>query len=288
MHCSPANESGKNPTAGVGVMWRPADVHIHPERIKDPELQEAHLKGMVGKYTVDVGWETAMSFYNIYGESGGTSANIAVTEALLLACQRDMALSPHGPHAILGDFNATPCKLGPVKDLIAVDQWTDVGQRADWWGGTANEWTCHSRSKAKRSRIDGVVVDAEMLATIHSFEVEKRIHIPTHRVLRFEVARNALKETRTFLRKLGSIRNAVEDKWKELSKDLGSDKEAAKARKEEVSKLKAAMDRNLQSKAEQLDEAMQRRGVEAFWVQWSSCVEEAFSGGTPAFKEGSQ
>ena len=51
-------------------MWKAADVHIHPERCKDPELQEAHLKGMVGKYTVDVGWETAMCFYNIYRESG--------------------------------------------------------------------------------------------------------------------------------------------------------------------------------------------------------------------------
>ena len=144
-------------------------------------------------------------------------------------------------------------------------------------GGTPNQWTCHSRSKAKRSRIDGVVVDAEMLAAIHSFEVEKRTHIPTHCVLRFEIARNAFKETRTFLRKLGSIRQAVEDKWQQLTKDLG-DKEAAKARLEEVGKLKAAMDRSFEEMAEQVDEALQRHDVEAFWTTWSCCVVEAFIG----------
>ena len=28
-------------------MWREADVHVHPERIRDRELQEAHAKGLV-------------------------------------------------------------------------------------------------------------------------------------------------------------------------------------------------------------------------------------------------
>ena len=102
-----------------------------------------------------------------------------------------MGLNIHCPHVVLGDFNATPCRLGPIKDLINTGQWTDVGQRVDWWGGVPNEWACHGRSKARISRSDGIVIDAEMLAAVHAFEVGKHIDIPTRRVLRLEIARSA-------------------------------------------------------------------------------------------------
>ena len=38
-------------------MWREDQVKVYPERIKDEELIKAYEVGMVGKYTVDVGWE---------------------------------------------------------------------------------------------------------------------------------------------------------------------------------------------------------------------------------------
>ena len=118
---------------------------------------------------------------------------------------------------VCGDFNATPHKLGPVRDWITEEQWTDVGLRADWWGGTPNHWTCHSTVNAKKSRIDGVLVDATALASIHSFEVEDRVAIPTHCVLRFELTRNAQKESQTFIQQLGSLKAAIEDFWAKLT-----------------------------------------------------------------------
>ena len=36
------------------------------------------------------------------------------------------------PHLMMGDFNATPCTLESVKEIIEDDLWEDLGQRADW------------------------------------------------------------------------------------------------------------------------------------------------------------
>ena len=180
-------------------MWREASVQIHPERIKDDDLLEAREKGMVERYNVDVGWEVAFTVYNFYGESGGSTANVATTEACLLAIRRDMRMGAKQPSMVLGDFNATPHKLGPIRSWINDEQWTDLGHRADWWGGTPNRWTCHSRSTAKKSRIDGIIVDAVTIASVHDFKVSKKQQIPTHCVLGLELTRNPFREKRTFL-----------------------------------------------------------------------------------------
>ena len=48
--------------------------------------------------------------------------------------------------------------------------------------------------------------DSETLASVFSFNVERIVHIPTHCVLKLQLSRNAYKEKRTFLQKLGSIK----------------------------------------------------------------------------------
>merc|ERR1712015_387811 len=119
----------------------------------------------------------------------------------------------------MGDFNARPNSLGPVCDLVREEQWADLGHRANWWGGTPDRWTCHAKAEAKRSRIDGIVAESEALVSVASFNVEKREHIPTHCVLKLQLTRNAVKEKRTFLQKLGSLEAAAEERWKQLTKD---------------------------------------------------------------------
>lgn len=238
IHFGPAYEGGKKASAGIGVMWRENSVQIHPERIKDEELAEARGKGMVERYNVDVGWEAAFTVYNIYGESGGFAANVATTEACLHAIRRDMEMGARQPSIVFGDFNATPHKMGPTKSWINDEQWTDLGNRADWWGGVPNRWTCHSRSQAKKSRIDGVIVDAITIASVHDFKFEKKQFFPTHCVLSFELSRNPFREKRTFLQKLGSIKEAIELKWEEITKDMEK-KEAVKRRLEEIEKSRS-------------------------------------------------
>ena len=141
---------------------------------------------------------------------------------------------------MMGDFNATPNTLGPIQELIREDLWTDVGHRATWRGGISNHWTCHTSKKARRTRVDGVVVDCETLATIHKFEVEKRTGIPTHCVLTMEMSKNPLTEKRTFLQKLGSLKRLLEEKIKEITKDM-DEKEKNQRRGEEIKKAKAMM-----------------------------------------------
>ena len=223
---------------------------------------------MVERYIMDVGWNDPYSVYNIYGESGGSVDSKATTEALLMACRMDMRQGVFCSTVVLGDFNATPHTLGPVKDWIMEEQWTDLGRRADWWGGIPNRWTCHSRSGAKRSRIDGVLVDAVTLASIHAFEVEENTQIPTHCVLRFQVTRNGQLEKRTFLQKLGSLKTAIEAKWEELTKDK-TPKEAVTMRQGEVDKLKTTMDETFQTAAEEFEQAARHRDVDTFWACWS-------------------
>ena len=67
----------------------------------------------------------------MYGESGCT----ATTEALLAACRKDMLGRNFYSTMVMGDFNATPHKLGPVAEWIVEEQWADIGLRANWWGG---------------------------------------------------------------------------------------------------------------------------------------------------------
>ena len=117
VHFSPSYEGGKRAAAGVGVMWREGDVHVYPDRILDPDLREARERGMVGRYILDVGWHKQFAIYNVYGESGCT----ATTEALLAACRKDMLGRNFYSTMVMGDFNATPHKLGPVADWIFED-----------------------------------------------------------------------------------------------------------------------------------------------------------------------
>ena len=175
----------------------------------------------------------------------------------------------------VGDYNATPCDLLTVREMIRDHQWTDVGHRDNWWRGKPDEWTCHSRAKAKKSRIDGVVVDCEVLSTIAKFEVEKNEQIPTHRVLRMALHRNPFQLKRTFLQKLGSLKKLCEEKIKEIVKEMEA-KEAANKRQEEIEALKEKMDQSFRENRRDLDDAARKKDTDAFWKIWSRAVEDPY------------
>ena len=70
IHCSPCNESGKRASAGVRGLWKEDEVKIYPDMITYDELRNAYECGMVGKYTMDMGWGRCFTVYNIYGGVG--------------------------------------------------------------------------------------------------------------------------------------------------------------------------------------------------------------------------
>ena len=96
------------------------------------ELHKAYECGLVANYTMDVGWQRSYTVYTVYGKSGGSKEAITTTEALCQGCRRDGEQSINGPMMWVGDFNATPCELGTVRELMKEDQWADVGHRAHW------------------------------------------------------------------------------------------------------------------------------------------------------------
>ena len=149
---------------------------------------------------------------------GGAKQATIVTEAILQAVRREIKGDRHMPTIIAGDFNKEPSTIHSVKVLKKEENWTDVGEVADWWGRTPGEPTCRSGKRAKPTRIDGYVVNPAALITIHDIEVEKHEFIPTHSIVRMEISRKAMKEERTYMRKVGSLKALFENKCKSSRK----------------------------------------------------------------------
>ena len=275
VHFGPSDETGKVAAAGVGVMWRAEQVQVFPEKMRDEELNKAMEKGRVGKYIMDVGWDANYTVYPLYGMSGGTKQATIVTEAILQAVRREIKGDRHMPTMIAGDFNKEPSTIHSVKVLKKEENWTDVGEVADWWGRTPGEPTCRSRKRAKPSRIDGYVVNPAAMITIHDVEVEKHEIIPTHSIVRLEISRNAMKEERTYMRKVGSLKALFEKRIQELTKEM-KPKEAREKREEEVLQLQAEMDQNFEEASTTFGKAKVAKDMDLYWKTWSKAVEDAY------------
>ena len=167
-----------------------------------------------------LGWEANVTCYVIYGKSGGSNKDKAVTEEILNAIKEELASEIHRPTLILGDFNAEPDSLKAAKDLIENDQWVDIGKNAAWWDGESGTPTCQTRPQAKATRIDGILANRAAIPWIRSFEVVKDDMIPTHSVIRLTLGRNASTEKRTYAKTLPSLRKLFENKVNENTKNL--------------------------------------------------------------------
>ena len=90
------------------------------------------------------------------------------------------------------------------------EQWIDVGEKAHWWGGTANECTCQTRPMAKPTRIDGILASRDAIARIKHFCVEGSEMIPTHKVLKLSLTQGEPMEERTYAKILVSLTKLFE------------------------------------------------------------------------------
>jgi len=207
--------------------------------------------------------------------SGGTKQATLVTEAILQAVRREVKEDRHMPTIIAGDFNKEPSTIHSVRVLKREENWIDVGEVADWWGRPPCEPTCRSRKRAKPTRIDGYVVNPAAMITIHDMEVEKHEIIPTHSIIRLEISRKAMKEERTYMRKVGSLKALFEKRMQELTKDM-EPKEARSKREEEVKKLHSDMDQNFDEANSIFGKAKEARDMDLYWRIWSKEVEYAY------------
>ena len=109
------------------------------------QFAEAAKTGRVEKYMIDLGWEQMLQIFNIYGKSGGSKEDIAMTEALIETIRDEKEAEQNKmkqtlPTIILGDFNENPEKLQGIMKLVEEEGWVDVGLHADWWGGPHMHW----------------------------------------------------------------------------------------------------------------------------------------------------
>ena len=151
----------------------------------------------------------------------------------------------------------------------------DVGEVADWWGEKPRGPTCRSGSKARPTRIDGILANPLALISIHDFEVERHEMITTHSFLRIEVSKKELKEERQCVRKVGSLKQLFENKMQEAKKDLER-REALEKRKEEVARLQEYMDENFRKTKERFEKASKEHDTDKFWKEWGKAVEDAY------------
>ena len=97
---------------------------------------------------------------------GGTTHAKEHNDAIIEAIRKEMTGEEGAPTAIMGDLNCTPADIPNVNELIEEEAWIDVGHCADWWGGVADQTTCHQRAAAKESRIDGILCNMWMAPSI--------------------------------------------------------------------------------------------------------------------------
>ena len=157
MVCSPSDYTKKVPQAGVAIVGG-KKVRVVEAQAKTEHFQKCIDEGRAVKCYIDGGWCDNMVFYEVYCEAGGTTQAKNHNDAIAEAIRAEMVGEEGVPTAIMGDFNCTPDEIPNFKELLEEESWIDVGHCADWWGGVADQTTCHQCAAAKESRIDGILL----------------------------------------------------------------------------------------------------------------------------------
>ena len=244
-------------------------------KIMTEEFKKAYNTGRVAMYEMDLGWESNMLVFVIYGASGGGKIARGTTEALIDAIAQEKAKRPYMATIIVGDFNAEPDSLMSIKELIAEEQWTDVGRHASRWGGEDAQPTCKTNPRAKATRIDGVVANKAALVWIEGYGVKKDDMIPTHSVVMLRLKRKAAREQRTYAKALPSLKKLFSKKTKELIGDKKG-KEAAAIWKEQKGLLHKCIDENLDNIEHEFKIYRENKDTSKMWSTWSKAVERGW------------
>ena len=114
--------------------------------------------------------------------------------------------------------------------------WCDLGARADFWGGVAEQWTCRVNGISKATRRDFMFANEYLLPEISKFRVNYSDEFPTHQPLQAMIATRWLEvEHRTVMKPL-SAADKVEEHLVHMSQGM----EAKEARDQEEGDAQAA------------------------------------------------
>ena len=119
------------------------------------------------------------------------------------------------------------------------------------------------------------MANSPALITIHDFEVEKHVLIPTHSILRIELTKRAWKEEQQCLKKMGSLKKLLEAKIQAATKGMDR-KEEAETRKKAIQEMQDDMNHNFEEAKEELEKARTLNDTNLFWKLWSREVEKPY------------
>ena len=108
----------------------------------------------------------------LYGHTGGRKdpKQAEATNALLKIAYEELDAQPKGPKLIAGDLNADPTNLPFLQTMCQVDGWTDVGEKAQMWGGISCEHTCLGHNAKQPTRNDYIIVNEACLPLVKGFQ----------------------------------------------------------------------------------------------------------------------
>ena len=110
---------------------------------------------------------------------------------------------------------------------------------------------------------------------INHFRVYKDEQIPTHAVLELTLENKNEQEESTYVRTLPSLQKLFDEEMQKRGEGK-THKEQQELRKEEQTKLKGCMDRELLHRSDTFQKHKGNEDTDAYWASWSEAVEKGW------------
>ena len=159
--------------------------------------------------------------------------------------------------------------------MIAKQGWTDLGTKADIWGGINRQVTCRAGPNAKPTRIDFVLANEAIFPAIKGFQVDYCNMFKTHHVMPVRIEAENLKQDVTRYRKTTSASKIIEKRINETA-DNNPNKTPEDIRKFEMAGLHGKISQAFQTRHERLVAAERAGDTTKIWKMISSAAEEGF------------
>ena len=174
----------------------------------------------------------------IYGWTGAEKNNEASerTDDLCTVMLEELEQHAKGPVLVMGDLNGEPECFPTIGRMAHELGWCDLGARAEFWGGVAEQWTCRANGISKATRRDFMFANEYLLPAISKFRVNYSDEFPTHQPLQVMIATKRLEVEHRLVMKPASAADKVEEHMVQRTCGMEA-KEAREMRKKEMQRL---------------------------------------------------
>ena len=197
-------------TGGVGIMCKDPLALVPLEGASDAYNEAFRTGRLIGTWLK--GPEVSILNFSIYGWTDGEHDLEALqkTDDLVAIAEEECRRFPGAYCMISGDFNAHEDTIPSVRQMTTDYGWTDLGAKAEIWGGINRQHTCKAGPDAKASRIDFVLVNECLFPAIRGFQVDYCNMFKTHQPMQVRIDAGQLKEETMRYRKTSSASTMID------------------------------------------------------------------------------